>query len=361
MAERVIAAMSGGVDSSVAALLLHRQGYDVIGIGLRLPELWPTPETVCSSSCCGLAGMKDARQVAAQIGIPFYVLNYERYFDDAVIWPFCQAYAAGQTPNPCIDCNAHIKFGWLMQTALALGVDYLATGHYARMERPATGGEPRLLKALDPAQDQSYFLYRLTREQLRRTLFPLGGLRKSEVRQIAREAGLHVSSKPGSKDICFLQGTTYQAFLAERCPEAFQPGEIVDLSGTVVGQHQGIGAYTVGQRKGLGVAARAPLYVRTIDVATNRIVVGPREQVYMRTLQVGEVNWLDGDGPRSRPRLWVKTRYRSAEVPARVHVAPDGRLLVQFEEAQPAVAPGQAAVFYDGDTVVGGGVITTNE
>jgi len=360
MSQRVIVAMSGGVDSSVTAALLHRQGFEVIGVTLRLTEMSGTDGV--HGSCCGVAGLEDARQVAARLDIPFYVLNYEQLFEQTVITPFCQAYGIGQTPNPCIDCNAHIKFGKLLKMALAIGVDFLATGHYARLE-PDSGNSDRpvLLKGRDRERDQSYFLYQLQAEQLDHVLFPLGGLLKSEVRQIAGDIGLRVSDKPASQDICFVQGTSYQDFLSHRCRESLRPGPIVDSNGVVVGQHRGIAAYTVGQRRGLGVAAREPMYVRSIDGVHNRIVIAPKESMSCQTLRVGQVNWLAGDAPVSQIRLSVKTRYRALEVPADVTAETKGGAIVRFLTPQPVVAPGQSAVFYDGEQVIGGGVVKSYE
>ena len=360
MSKRVIVAMSGGVDSSVTAALLHRQGFEVIGVTLRLTEMSGTDGV--HGSCCGVAGLEDARQVAARIGIPFYVLNYEHLFEQTVITPFCQAYGIGQTPNPCIDCNAHIKFGKLLKTSLAIGVDFLATGHYARLEHSSGNGDrPVLLKGRDRERDQSYFLYLLQAEQLDHVLFPLGSLLKREVRKIARDIGLRVSDKPASQDICFVQGTSYQAFLGRRCRESLRPGPIVDSNGVVVGQHRGIAAYTVGQRRGLGVAAREPMYVRSIDAVHNRIVIAPKESMYCQTLRVGQVNWLAGDVPASQIRLSVKTRYGALEVPADVTAETDGGAIIRFLTPQPVVAPGQSAVFYDGEQVIGGGAIESYE
>ena len=352
MARRVVVAMSGGVDSSVAAYILREQGYDVIGVGLRLPAL--ADADVAAGACCGIAGMEDAQRVAAQIGIPFYVLNYERRFMQAVVEPFCQAYAAGQTPNPCVDCNTRVKFGALLDTALALGAEYIATGHYARLD--GDPGRLTLRRASDPTQDQSYFLWGIPPARLAHTLFPLGALHKSQVRQIAAGVGLHVAHKPGSQDICFLQGADYRAFLLSRCPQAFRPGPILDAAGAVLGEHCGVVNYTIGQRRGLRLAAGRPLYVQAIDAARAAIIVGPKAET-SETLILGQVNWLAEALPAQGRRLLVKTRYRGAEAPALVMPAPAGGVYVRFERPQPPAAAGQSAVFYDGDRVAGGGVI----
>lgn len=355
MGRRVIAAMSGGVDSSVAAALLREQGYEVIGIGLRLPGM--SRGDGRTRTCCGIAGMEDARRVAQLLDIPFYVLNYEEVFDRLVIEPFCRAYAAGRTPNPCIDCNVRIKFGVLLDTALAWGADYLATGHYARVaELPGHGTVLR--RARDAGQDQSYFLYALSRAQLTHALFPLGELSKAEVRAIARRLDLPVAEKPASQDICFLPDRDYRSLIADRCPQCVQPGEIVDTAGRVLGRHAGVPAYTVGQRRGLGIAAGVPLYVLRVDPAHNRVIVGRREQTLCREMWVEGLNWL----AEEREAAWqcrVKTRHRGVETPAEIY--PDWRARtarIRFLRPHPISAPGQAAVFYDGELVLGGGVIT---
>ena len=352
--ERVIVAMSGGVDSSVAAALLVEQGYEVTGIGLRLLDAETGEGT--DRPCCGLADMSDARRVAAKLGIPFYVLNRKTAFDQAVVEPFCQAYAAGRTPNPCVACNARLKFGSLLDLSLALGVDFLVTGHYARVESGLSTLRPILRKARDKRQDQSYFLYALSPRALEHALFPLGHLGKRQVRQIATDWGLHVSKKPSSQDICFVRGADYREFLIQRCPKAFRPGPIVNLSGCVVGNHRGIANYTLGQRKGLGIAANQRLYVVALDATTNTVIVGPEEETYVRTLAVGDLNWISCDPPAAPLRLSVRTRYRGPETPAEVSPG-GGCVLVNFSQPHPIAAPGQAAVFYSGDRLMGGGVI----
>jgi tRNA-specific 2-thiouridylase len=355
MGKRVIVAMSGGVDSSVAAALLREQGYEVIGIGLRLPGM--SRGDGRTRTCCGIAGMEDARRVAQLLDIPFYVLNYEDVFDRLVIEPFCRAYAGGRTPNPCIDCNVHIKFGVLLRTALAWGADYLATGHYARVVE-ALGVGPSLWRARDRDQDQSYFLYALGQEQLCRALFPLGDRSKGEVREIARRLGLPVAEKPASQDICFLPDRDYRALIIERCPQCVQPGEIVDTAGRVLGRHAGAPAYTVGQRRGLGIAAGVPLYVLRVDPTHNRVIVGRREQTFCRQMWVEKLHWMAEMGP-SHVHCLVKTRHRGVETPA--EVLPDWSRRtahIRFLRPHPISAPGQAAVFYDGEMILGGGVIT---
>jgi tRNA-specific 2-thiouridylase len=312
-------------------------------------------------TCCGQTGVNDARQVARDLGIPFYALNYEQVFEQEVIEPFCRAYLTGHTPNPCVDCNARVKFGRLLDTTLALGADYLATGHYARVERDPLTGLPALRKGLDRKRDQSYFLYMLTAAQLAHVLFPLGDLDKETVREVAKELGLHVSDKRGSQDICFLQGTHYQDYLARRLPEAFQPGEIIDTQGSILGVHRGVAAYTVGQRKGLGLSAGQALYIQAVDAASNRVVVGPKNGGERRAMRLEQVNWLAPSGPDTALRLAVKVRYRAAETPADVTPLAGGGASVRFVLPQPPAAPGQSAVFYDGDRVIGGGIIKSHE
>jgi len=358
MSGRVIVAMSGGVDSSVAVLLLQRRGYDVIGVTLRLAAASGHGDR---PTCCGTAGVEDARQVAMRIGIPFYVWNYEQWFEETVIAPFCAAYSLGRTPNPCVDCNTHVKFGKLLQTALAVGADYVATGHYARLERARAADDVVLSKGRDARRDQSYFLYVLPHERMDRVLFPLGDLTKEQVRGIAAAAGLPVHDKPASQDICFVQAHGYQGLLRERNAAALYPGPIVDEQGAIIGEHRGIGAYTVGQRRGLGIAAGRPLYVRAIEPVGNRIVVTAKEHLFCRTLRVGNVNWLVSYPPAGRMQLAVKTRYRTPEATAEVAVDSAAHATVEFHRPQPVVAPGQSAVFYHGDRVIGGGVIDSYE
>ena len=351
MSRTVVVAMSGGVDSSVAAALLHEQGDRVIGVGLRFPELMPAGESL---TCCGMTGMVDARAVAAQIGIPFYVLDYRDAFTEAVIAPFCRAYAVGETPNPCILCNAALKFGALLDQALALDADYIATGHYARIERAAEGGLS-LLQGIDRERDQTYFLYALTPQQMAHTLFPVGGLTKPEVRAIAARFGLPVAAKPGSQDICFVGQADYREFLAQHEPEALRPGPIIDALGRVLGEHQGIAAYTLGQRRGLGIAAREPLFVIGIDPAQNVVIVGPAQETYTTQLVVRNLNWISGSAPKGPLRVEARTRYRGAQLPATLMPEGEG-VVITWDEPHALVAPGQAVVFYHGESVLGGGV-----
>lgn len=348
---RVVVGMSGGVDSSTAAALLKEAGHEVIGVTLRFPVL----RAAGGGGCCGIAGIEDARGVADRLGIPFYVLDYEAVFRRAVIDYFVDAYASGLTPNPCVECNRRVKFGELLTYARSIGAEAVATGHYARVAE--RGGRHVLLRGLDAARDQSYFLYSLSQEQLSRAVFPLGERTKEETRALAREMKLPVAEKPGSQDVCFLDSGDYRPLLAERRPEALRPGETVDMDGRVMGHHSGVANYTIGQRRGLGVAAGQRLYVVGIDPATARVVLGPPEALERESLRVRDVNWIAHDGPPVEIEATVKIRYRQPDVPATVVSLGDGRAELRFRERQATAAPGQSAVFYRGEAVVGGGVI----
>ena len=353
--KRVVVGMSGGVDSSTAAALLQRQGYEVIGVGLRFPLL----QTGCISPrrCCGPAAMEDARAVANQLGIRFAALDYQDLFRREIIEPFFRAYAEGRTPNPCAECNRLIKFGQLLEFAKLMGADFLATGHYARTSRDPQTERHLLLKGADREKDQSYFLHALSQEQLARALFPVGAMTKDETRRLARSFGLPVSEKPGSQDICFLGEGDYRLLLAERHPEALQPGPIVDLRGRVLGTHKGVAGFTVGQRKSLGIAAGAPLYVLALRPAARTVVVGTKEELQQEKFTVAEINWIASDAPSDRLEAEVKIRYRQPEQPAVIRLIAPGRAEVRWQTPQPAAAPGQSAVFYQGDVVLGGGII----
>jgi tRNA-uridine 2-sulfurtransferase len=352
MSRCVVVAMSGGVDSSVSAAMLRDRGDEVIGVGLRFPD---AADDGGAGTCCGMAGMEDARRVAALLDIPFYVLDYRDLFDQEVIAPFCRAYARGETPNPCVLCNIRLKFGRLLDAALAMGADYVATGHYARLEPDPDGGPPRLLKGLDQAHDQSYFLYALTAYQRQHALFPVGELTKSQVRAIAARLGLPVAEKPGSQDICFVGQEGYRALVAAREPGAQQPGPILDDAGRVLGFHRGLAGFTLGQRRGLGIAAKERLYVTALDPARNAVIVGPQAETLTSSVTVDHVNWLIEDVPREPQYMAVKARYRGPTVVAEVR-AQGEQARVTWATPQPRVAAGQAVVFFHGDRVLGGGI-----
>ncbi len=346
MKERVVVAMSGGVDSAVAAALLAAEGYEVIGITMCFnlkDSLRHRP------ICCGLQGIEDARGVAYKLGIKHYVLNMQKILKERVIDDFIREYLNGRTPNPCVRCNQYIKFDALLKKALSLGARFLATGHYARIQGHS------LKKAKDKSKDQSYFLYRLNRQQLKNILFPIGDYTKKEVRELARKFGLPGADKPGSQEICFLPDADYRAFLKKQINNRINPGPILDTSGMVLGQHEGVALYTVGQRQGLGIAAGYPLYVVRIDAGKNSLTVGSKEEAYAKNFLVKDPHFIP-EFPKKKIVLSVKIRYNHKEMPAEVLFS-EGKLRVSFKRPQFAITPGQSAVFYDGDKVIGGGVI----
>jgi tRNA-specific 2-thiouridylase len=351
---RVVVAMSGGVDSSVAATLLAARGFEVIGMSLRLAS--ESQSGGGSSGCCSVDDFRDAARVAEIIGIPHYVLDMREAFHRAVIAPFVEEYLAGRTPSPCILCNREIKFGALHRKARELGAAYVATGHYAVRER--AGERCRLFRAADPAKDQSYFLFEMTQEQLEATLFPVGRLTKDAVREIADAEGLPVARKPESQEICFVPDGRYADFVAAQAPERIRPGAIHDESGREIGRHGGVHRFTVGQRRGIGVAASAPLYVSEVDAATATVVTVPRERLPRSGLEAGGVRWTAGRPEPDGGVVEVRIRHRHRPVPARVYSLGDDRIRVLFETPEPSVTPGQAAVLYRGNEVLGGGWIS---
>ncbi len=350
---RVVVAMSGGVDSAVAAGLLVEQGYDVVGITMRLWTLEDSEAPRHHKRCCSVDDAEEARAAADVLGIPHYVLNFERQFAEGVVDEFLREYAAGRTPNPCLTCNDRVKFRPLLEHALALGASYLATGHYARVVRGGGGFE--LWRAADPDKDQSYVLYTLGQRELERTLFPVGEHPKDEIRAMAHRWGLPNADKPDSADICFIPSGDYRAFLRQRV--ASRPGPIVDRAGNAVGQHQGIVNYTVGQRRGLPARGGSePLFVVGLDAETDSVVVGPQEELLADGLLAGELSFPADEPPVGPLPVAARIRYRGQPAPAVLSLR-DGRAEVRFEKRQRAVTPGQAVVFYQGERVLGGGTI----
>ena len=369
MAAKTIAvAMSGGVDSSTVAAMLRADGHQVIGLTM---QLWNQrrlaghdgmPEAV-TGRCCSIDDVYDARRVAEHLHIPYYVVNFERRFEDDVVRPFVQEYLSGRTPIPCSLCNNHLKFDQFLVTAKQIGADLLATGHYARVQYSDPRGRWLLRRAVDTAKDQSYFLFGLTQEQLAHTLFPLGGLTKPDVRRLAAQHGLKIAEKPDSQEICFVPGGDYKRFLdaylaeqGEALPDT--AGELVTTDGEVIGEHPGIHNFTVGQRKGLGVATGSPLYVIQIDGEHRRVTVGSDDELWSRTLRARDLNWISIPELREPIRITAKIRHRHQPAPATIEPASDSEVLVTFDQTQRAITPGQAVVFYQDDLVVGGGWIS---
>jgi tRNA-specific 2-thiouridylase len=368
MSQQTIAvAMSGGVDSSTVAAMLCAEGHNVIGLTMqlwnqrRLAGHEGMPESV-QGRCCSLDDVYDARRVAETIGIPYYVVNHEERFERDVVRPFVEEYLSGRTPIPCSLCNNHLKFDQLLVVARQIGADRVATGHYAQVTLDDETGRWLLKRPVDKSKDQTYFLFGLTQEQLSRTMFPLGGMTKPEVRELARKHALVIAEKPDSQEICFVPGGDYKkfldAYLAEQGePPLETPGEMVTTDGRVIGEHTGIHNFTVGQRKGLGVATGSPLYVLQIKGDTRQVIVGNDEDLYSRTLKTHRNNLISVAELRAPMRVSVKIRHRHQPAPAVIESTGPDQILVTFDEAQRAITPGQAAVFYDGDVVVGGGWI----
>lgn len=350
--------MSGGVDSSVAAAMLMEQDYEVIGITMNLFDL---PEEYCRDetlrSCCGRGAIQDAHRVAVELGIGHYVADLRKDFEKKVIQDFCREYSRARTPNPCLRCNEHIKFDVLAERAERLGAGYIATGHHARVEYSPDKQRFLLKKGKDRSKDQSYFLYILTQEQLARTLLPIGHLTKDQVRKKAHELGLPVASRPDSQEICFIPDRDYVRFLKNRMSDAFRPGPIVDRQDQVLGQHSGIHNFTIGQRKGMGIAAAHPLYVLEIDPQRNAVVVGTNDELKKTELFASDLNWISVAGIHEPLPVKAKIRYKHREAAAEVVPIERERVRVKFARPQRAVTPGQAVVFYHGEVVVGGGTI----
>ena len=351
MKQKVIVAMSGGVDSSAAALLLKKEGYDVIGVTM---QIWPQEDDK-AKACCSLEAINDARRVAWKLDIPYYVMNFREEFEEKVIGNFVDEYVRGRTPNPCINCNRMIKFESLLTKAMGLGAYYIATGHYVRREYDDKTGKWILRTGLDETKDQSYALYHMTQHQLEHTLFPLGGYRKTEIRELAREAGLITAEKQDSQDICFVE-TTHGDFLEQYRNIKNSEGDIRDSQGKLLGRHKGIYRYTIGQSKGLGIALGYPVYVTKIDADTNTIYVGTSEELFQTSLIAEDIHFISGELPREPLHVSAKIRYNAPGQSAVVTMQ-DRDAKVVFTKAQRAITPGQMVVFYDEDVVLGGGVI----
>ena len=357
MSRKVVVGMSGGVDSSVAAWLLKEQGYDVIGVTMQIWQDEDTEVQEAEGGCCGLSAVDDARRVAMDLGIPYYVMNFKEEFRKNVMDYFVGEYVEGRTPNPCIACNRHVKWESLLRRSIAIGADYIATGHYAQIDR-LPGGRYSLKTSVTAAKDQTYALYNLTQEQLSHTLMPVGSYHKEEIRDMAERLGLPVAHEPDSQEICFIPDHDYASFIEEYTGRELPHGNFVDLDGNVLGRHRGITHYTVGQRKGLNLSMGRPVFVVEIRPETNEVVIGDNEDVFTNVLRCGKLNWMAVDGLHGNPMdVLAKIRYSHKGSPCTIREIGDDMVECRFHEPVRAVTPGQAVVFYDGDYVAGGGTI----
>ena len=357
MSKKVVVGMSGGVDSSVAAWLLKEQGYDVIGVTMQIWQDEDTEVQEAEGGCCGLSAVDDARRVAMELGIPYYVMNFKEEFKCRVMDYFAQEYLAGRTPNPCIACNRYVKWESLLQRSLAIGADCIATGHYARIAK-LENGRFALETSVTAAKDQTYALYNLTQDQLSRTLMPVGDYTKDEIRQMAQKLGLPVASKPDSQEICFIPDHDHASFIENYTGKESKPGNFVDLKGNVIGRHKGITHYTVGQRKGLNLAMGHPVFVTALRPETNEVVIGDSQDVFTSTVRCNRLNWMAVDGLHGREtRVKAKIRYNHGGAMCTLREIENGEVECRFDEPVRAAAPGQAVVFYENGYVVGGGTI----
>lgn len=354
----VMLGMSGGVDSSAAAAVLLKQGYTVVGVTMQIwPDMAEEKQQI-EGGCCSLSAVDDARRVADRLGIPYYVLNFKDVFQQKVIDYFNREYLKGRTPNPCIACNRFVKFEAMLQKAVSMGMDFIATGHYARVDFDEKSGRYLLKKSVTAAKDQTYALYTMTQEQLSRTLFPIVDFMKDKVRELARELGLPVASKPDSQEICFVEDNDYGHYISQNTDADIQPGHFIDRDGNRLGMHKGIIHYTVGQRKGLGIAFGKPMFVVAIRPEDNTVVLGDESEVFSASLTASDLNYISIADLKDEMRVTAKIRYSAKEAAAVISPLPEGRVSVLFDEPQRAITPGQSVVFYDdGDVIIGGGVI----